>query len=156
MGITLLILLMFVFLALNGGRGRGASQTASLTSVDDYTGSEFETFVARVLEKRGFRVIEKGGSGDFGADLILEASVDRILVEVKRRKAGSSVGPSVVREALGAVQYHDCDRAMVVTNVEFTRAAEKQARGSEIVLVGREKLGEWMEMVGMNQRKEVA
>lgn len=115
------------------------------TAVDGMSGRQFEEFVARLLEKKGYRVQRKGGSGDFGADVICEAAQDRILVQAKKRTPPDTIGPSVIRDVVGGMSFHDCDQAMVVTNVDFSSAAEEQASCVPCELVGRENLKRWME-----------
>lgn len=134
-----------------GGR---RAKLPDISDVDEMSGGEFERFVGRLMEQRGWSVDQRGGSGDFGADLIAHAAADRIVVQAKRRKPSNAVGPGVIRKTVGAREYHDCTQAMVVTNSGFSRAATKTAEKTNVRLVDREELRRWVRSVEGSDRKE--
>ena len=115
----------------------------SLAEVDALTGPAFEAFLARLFERLGFRVERVGaGGGDFGADLVLERDGVRVAVQAKNYHS-ARVGNDAVQQAIAGASYYGCERAMVVTNSTYTRAARLQAAGSSlpVVLWGRKDLG---------------
>ena len=77
-------------------------------------------------------------SHDYGADLIVKKRGEKIVVQAKRYE--KNVGIAAVQEAVGSVAYYDADRAMVVTNSNFTKSARNLAKQNEVELWGREEI----------------
>ena len=104
----------------------------TLSEIDNMTGSQFEDFVAAVLEGNGYTIIEMTSTtGDFGADIIAERNEERIAVQCKRY--AKPVGVKAVQEAISAMKHYECDRCLVVTNNRFTRQAMVLASDNEVV-----------------------
>lgn len=101
-------------------------------NVENMTGLEFESYVAYIFRRQGYNVITTPKTGDFGADLILTKPNERICVQCKRYK--KPVGVSAVQEVATAKTYYDCEKAVVVTNSKFTKAANKLATANKVVL----------------------
>lgn len=117
-----------------------------LARIDQMSGQQFERRVGEVLRGRGYEVEQKGGVGDFGADMIASRGGRRYVVQAKRRAPDSKIGPKVVRATIGAREHFGCSRAMVVTNCQFSGRAEQQA-GRACRLVDRTELAEWMRQI---------
>lgn len=124
-------------------RERKRNRVLGLDKVDKMTGAEFERYIGDLLEARGFRVEHKGGSADFGADLIAARDGHRYVVQAKRRGPGRKVPPRIVRATIGAREHFGCNRAMVVTNQYFSDNATKQA-GTICQLIDRGHLADWI------------
>lgn len=73
--------------------------------------------------------------GDYGADLILTRGNERLLVQAKRWS--KPVGIKAVQEAAAARAHYRCDRALVVSNQEFTKSAQELTRSNQVELWGR-------------------
>lgn len=131
---------------LGGPLGVENAQARSVDAVDEMSGQEFEKYIGRVLESRGFEVDQKGGTGDFGADIIASREGQRYVVQAKRRVPDSKVGPRVIRATIGACEHFGCDRAMVITNCHFSDRAKEQA-GRACRLVARSELAKWIEEI---------
>ena len=104
-------------------------------------GIEFEKYLEKLFLALDFKVTRTPGSGDMGADLILESESKRIAVEAKRYS--SNVTPIAVRSLKGGMDYHSANEGWVITNSGFTDSAEKQAKENGIKLIdgkGLEKL----------------
>lgn len=118
---------------------------ATMEEIDAMGGHEFETYLVKVFRKMGYRAKNVGAKGgDFGADLVVERGGVRTAVQAKNYDKGR-VGNDAVQQAIAGATYYKCERAMVVTNSRFTRAAHEQAQGSEIIPValwGRKELEE--------------
>lgn len=115
---------------------------AGIYAVDEMTGEEFEEFLGELFERCGFDVSYTKGSGDFGADLILEDDGEIIVVQAKRYQG--TVGVKAVQEIVGAVKMYEADEAWVVTNSYFTKQAKELAESNDVFLMDRDKLIEFM------------
>ena len=105
--------------------------------LNNMTGVEFETYVARLLTKQGYVVQGTPTTGDQGADLIAQKNGKKIIVQVKRY--AGRVGNKAVQEAISALAYYKADEAWVVTNSRFTFSAEQLAYKANVRLIdGRE------------------
>lgn len=114
----------------------------SIRRVDQMDGVEFEKYLLYLFGKQGYRGHMTKTSGDFGADLILYDGEEKIAVQVKRYD--KPVGVAAVQQAMAGQNYYDCDRAMVATNMTFTRQAKQLAAKSNVELFDREDLLFWM------------
>lgn len=100
--------------------------------VDGMSGTEFESFLQRLLEKFGYRAYATAKSGDYGADLIVYKDGLRMVVQAKRYS--KSVGIKAVQEALGAVKHYSVSKALVITNSRFTKQACNLAASNDVEL----------------------
>lgn len=97
-------------------------------------GHEYEYQVAKYLRGHGYTgVTVTKGSGDFGVDVIAHKGGHKYAVQCKYYS--NSVGLSAVQEAVTGMAYYKCDRAMVVTNSSFTKAARDLARANNVLLL---------------------
>jgi hypothetical protein len=106
----------------------------------DISGSEFENLLYRLFVAMGYVVQKTGKVGDQGADLITNKDGQRIVIQAKRYTG--SVGNDAVQQAISAQKFYDCNRAMVVTNSNFTKEAFELAKVSNIRLIGSGELSE--------------
>lgn len=111
---------------------------AGTREVDQMTGGEFEARLAALFSALGYAVTRTKASGDFGADLVLEASGERVVVQAKRHER--AVGIEAVQQVIGATRYYDAGRAVVVTNSTCTPAAAALAASHGVELVERDRL----------------
>ena len=109
---------------------KGADHT--LNEIDNMTGTQFEEFVAAVLEGNGYEIQQMTSTtGDFGADVIAFKNGENIAVQCKRY--AKPVGVKAVQEAIAAMKHYDCDSCLVVTNSRFTKQAMELAGDNEVV-----------------------
>jgi HJR/Mrr/RecB family endonuclease len=113
-----------------------------LAEIDEMDGTEFEEYVCRLLEHRGFQAALTGGSDDRGVDIVAEREAIRCAVQVKRH--WGMISRHAVSDAVGGMRHYDCNAAMVVTNSYFTESAVALAESNDCALVDREVLQEWM------------
>lgn len=97
--------------------------------VDRLEGATFEQYLRAVFKYSGYTVRHTGGTGDFGADLILYKEGKKTVVQAKQSKA--KVGVKAVQQVMGAMNYYNCKSALVVTNNSYTAAAKKLASSSK-------------------------
>ncbi|WP_231879518.1 restriction endonuclease [Methylomonas koyamae] len=117
-------------------RRYGQQKAAELNQL---SGTEFEVFLAGLFGSHGYQVELTPTTGDYGADLLLFKSGQRIAVQAKCYTG--SVGVSAVQEALAGMAYYQCHAAWVVTTGNFTTNAVELAYKSNVQLVGSTELG---------------
>lgn len=113
-------------------------RASGIHEVDKMTGVQFEEYLRLLFTSTGYKVLTTPASGDFGADLILEKGDKRIAVQAKRYK--TNIGIKAVQEVAGAKSHYKANETWVVTNSNFTKAAEKLAASNNVRLVGRDQL----------------
>ena len=96
-------------------------------------GYQFEYQCAEILKRNGFsRVQVTQSSGDQGVDII--ARKHRKKYGIQCKYYSYPVGNKAVQEAYAGANFYDCDKAMVMTNLTFTRAATELAEKLEVEL----------------------
>ena len=96
-------------------------------------GFEFENRCAAFLKTKGYRKITvTPPSGDQGIDIIAYKSGLKYGIQCKYYSA--PVGNKAVQEAYSGARFYDCDRAAVMTNHTFTKAARELADKLEVEL----------------------
>lgn len=112
------------------------------------TGTQFEGFVAGLLERDGCEDVRvSGGAGDRGADVTaIDPNGWRVVVQCKRYAPGRPVGDPDLQRFVGtAFDEHGAHTALFVTTSRFTRAAQDLARRRRVVLVDGVRLRRWIE-----------
>ena len=105
----------------------------TMSEINLLSGTEFESYVARILQRSGWDVSGTPVTGDQGADLIASKGNRKIAVQVKRYT--SSVGNSAVQEVVGAVRFYGANEGCVITNSSFTPSARSLAQKNDIRLI---------------------
>ncbi|MBD2296164.1 restriction endonuclease [Anabaena sphaerica FACHB-251] len=105
---------------------------------DSMSGVEFEEFLAELLSEYGYLVTQTGYSQDYGADLILYKDNIKIVVQAKR--SNKPVGVRAVQEVVGAINYYQANKAIVITNNDFSSNAHNLAKASQVELWDRRRL----------------
>jgi restriction system protein len=101
--------------------------------VNTMTGIEFEHYVAKLLEERGYTDIKLTERYDLGVDII--ACKGGIIWGVQVKRSSGLVKAIAVRQVVTALKHYGCDRAMVVTNGTYSRPAINLAKSNNCVLV---------------------
>jgi restriction system protein len=125
---------------------------SDLAAVDHMSGIEFEEFVAAQLRTVGWGVAHTASTGDYGVDLVARKGNARMAVQCKRQ--AKAVGVAAVQQVVAGARHHGCDRAVVVTNQAFTKAARQLAATHRCRLVGREQLHIWTRAEGRRRQPE--
>ena len=104
--------------------------------------TEFEEYVAKLLDHRGYTTKVVGQAGDMGVDVIARKGPEKYAVQVKRYS--NPVSRTAVSDAVAGQAYHGCNAAMVVTNSYFTKGAKALAQSTNCQLVDRDTLAKWI------------
>jgi restriction system protein len=109
-------------------------------------GFEYEAYVSRVLTEHGWKVWNKGDSGDQGVDVVAEGYGVILAIQCKRYQG--SVGNSAVQEIYaGRLIIDPRARAAVCTNAEYTRSAKQLAAATGVLLLHHDDLPKLSELV---------
>lgn len=108
----------------------------TISKIDALTGEEFEDVCALIFKYAGYTVQKTGGSGDYGADLVVSKRF-KIVVQAKLYyKHG--VGNHSVQEVTSALKYYKADFACVITNWKYTNNAKTIAQIQNVILINRD------------------
>lgn len=121
-----------------GGRGakeRKAYQRSGMTAIDAMTGRQFEVLLENFFANKGYRVARIGGRGDFGADLLLNDSHGRMIVQARRWNG--VVRHDAVQQAIDAMTRYRAPRALVVTSSDYSQHAVTVANSNGVILWNR-------------------
>lgn len=116
------------------------ARAPSRNALESMGWSEFEALVGETFRRRGFSVIERGGSApDGGVDLELRLGNDKYLVQCKQWKT-QKIGVATVRELYGVMAADGAVGGFVVASGEFTEEAKRFVEGRSIELVATDTL----------------
>jgi len=87
-------------------------------------GIEFEEFLRDLYDALGY-VVHKTDINDQGADLIVMHGGEKIVIQAKRYK--NKVNNSAIQQVFTAKAFYECDKAIVITNSEYTKSAREVA-----------------------------
>ena len=109
------------------------------------TPGEFEDEVARLLERQGYRAVQRvGDTGDLGVDIFCVDCVDevgnRIVVQCKRYAPDRLIGSPAIQSFFGMVAHHGAHRGLYVTTSAFTVPARTLAEQRDIDLTDGQEL----------------
>ncbi len=116
----------------------------SWEDVDSMDGGDFEWFVADLLYTNGFDNVDvTPQSGDYGADVVAYQNGEKCVIQCKRYSG--NCGQSPVREIFAAKTHYSAQRAIVVTNAFFSKAAQTLAASTDVELWDRDVLHHMMD-----------
>lgn len=103
-------------------------------------GRAFERYAADIFRGMGYAVQRTGVTGDFGADLILERSGRKTVVQCK--DWNGKAGVVAIQQITGAKAYYGAEEMIAAARGGFTRAAEKLAESNGVRLLDGDDLKE--------------
>lgn len=113
------------------------------SQIDGLSGIEFEKILTDKFNELGFFAEQTKGSGDFGADIIVETKLQsKIIIQCKR--FNTKVNLKAVQEVIGAIGHYEADIGIVITNNEFLNSAKKLAKSNDVELWDRDKLSKFL------------
>ena len=111
---------------------------SGIADIDKMDGKTFEKYLEVLFKKLGYKVERTRYVGDYGADLVTAKDGIKVAIQAKRNKR--KVGINAVQEAVASKGHYKCDKAMVVTNSYFTKAAKELAKSNHVELWERDQL----------------
>jgi len=110
----------------------------TLGELRSLTPTQFELFVAQLLQDLGYRQVKHtGGPGDLAADIICRDGNGLLtVVQCKRYAPSHHVGSPEVQQFIGMMTvHHHADRGMYVTTSSFTQPAINLAKQHNVTLI---------------------
>ncbi len=115
-------------LAVAGGqRSRRRAARRSVEGLRKLHPADFEAEVGRWLQREGWHVERRGGTGDGGIDLLARRRGETLAVQCKRYAEHATVTASQVRELYGAAVAEGATGAMLVTTGHISAPAQSWA-----------------------------
>jgi hypothetical protein len=87
----------------------------------------YEELVAQELRSEGYQTEATSTTNDWGVDLFATRGPERLAVQVKKYRGVRLVNRQQVFELYGAARYFDCSGAVIATDGELRRDAERAA-----------------------------
>jgi DNA segregation ATPase FtsK/SpoIIIE-like protein len=128
-------------------------RSADMGALDRMTGIEFEHALAQLFTDLGYGAVVTQASRDFGADIVLSRSGQKIVVQAKRYLG--TLGLDAVQEASAARLHYGAVRAIVVTTSAFTAPAQSLAQTTGVELWDRQRLNEELASVAGHRTSKV-
>jgi len=110
-------------------------------SIDQMEGLEFEDYIVQMLTQQGYTDVCLTEKYDYGIDIIAHKDKVRWGVQVKRYSG--LVKANAVRQAVTALNYYDCDRAMVITNSRYSSVVVRLAESNNCKLIDGDIIKQW-------------
>jgi hypothetical protein len=104
----------------------------SIEDVDLMSGLDFEQFIAELFRKKGYRADVTKASGDQGIDVVVSKNGESIGIQAKCYTG--SVGNSAIQEVVAGKIHYKLDKALVITNSNFTDSARQLAKSNAVIL----------------------
>jgi restriction system protein len=134
-GWALVIGSALIWLSVYGARLQRAQREALQNDahVPSMSPLEYEQFVARELERAGWKVKHCGAAGDQGCDVLAYRDGFRLVVQCKLYRG--RVGNAAVQEIVGARRHYRAHLMAVVAPAGFTPSALALARSNGVHLL---------------------
>lgn len=114
-----------------------------LSQIQELDPTDFEHFVAHMLQRMGYAVEVTGQTGDEGVDLIARRDSAVAVVQCKRYRG--TVAASVVRDLYGTMMHNHATEAWLVTSGKVSKQAREWAEGKPMYLFDGDRLQWWLD-----------
>jgi len=135
--------------------GSEKAPSISLDRLRSMSPYQFEEFVAKLWNTRGWDARTTTDSDDGGVDVIAEHDLvtgedrrTREMIQVKQKGEGYTVGVKVIRNLNGSELVKPKDNLVVVTTGTYTSRAKESAEKNDVELIDKDRL---MKMVRENE-----
>lgn len=130
-------LLLFVSVLIQKKKEHALSKSG-IKQIDRMDGVQFEYYLSTLFKNLGYKVQVTEASGDYGADLILQKSDEKIVIQAKRYS--KNVGIKAVQEIIASKIHYKANAAWVVSNSFYTKSAKNLAQTTDVKLIDRTEL----------------
>ncbi len=139
-GVSKLLQKLFTFVGKHQGYIRDRRVEAhTIEEIDEMDGEAFEHYIANLLARLNFKSIKVTAySQDNGLDISAKFEGLHYGFQCKRWK--KNIPLSAIQEIYTAKELYQLDRAVVITNSGFTRAAIDAAIKLDVILIDRKRL----------------
>ncbi|MEK3866366.1 restriction endonuclease [Paenibacillus sp. FSL H7-0716] len=133
-GLVIVVTIMIVV----GKKRAERLKKSGIADIDKMEGIQFEKYLGHLFRAQGYKAEVTKAAGDYGADLIIEKDGKKIVVQAKRYN--KNVGIKAVQEAQASIAHYGASEAWVVSNSDYTAAANDLAKSNRVKLINREAL----------------
>lgn len=105
---------------------------ASINNIDNKKGWTLDKYLENMFDKLGYQIEGTRYINDHCADMLVTKNELKCIIQAECDKR--KVGVNVLKKALSAKAYYNCDKAMVITNSHYTRQAIEFAGANEVEL----------------------
>lgn len=110
----------------------------NLQDLDPY---KFEEAVSLMFKAQGFKNVRTtSGSGDYGADILMEDKRNKYVVEVKKYSRDNLIGRPALQKLQGACEHYRAMGMKFVTLGYFSNEAKNYAKNNNIHLINGDEL----------------
>ena len=115
--------------------------------IDKLPGHDFEDLVEKLIKHLGFITEERNRSADGGIDIraISEKPILKGLYIIQCKRYKKPISESIIRDLYGVVSSERANKGILITNSNFTKAAEKFAKNKPLELINGNKLVQLLE-----------
>ncbi|PFX61612.1 hypothetical protein COL36_10405 [Bacillus wiedmannii] len=113
-------------------------ESITIEVIDTMDGYQFEEFVAQLFQDMGYKTEVTSSSGDYGIDVI--ASRKGLKIGIQAKRYSDKVPNKAVQEVIAGIAFYNLDQGLVITNNYYTKQAQNQAKGTNVLLWDREML----------------
>lgn len=114
--------------------------SSGIKDIDKMDGLQFEFYLQALFKELGYKTEVTKGSNDFGADLIIKKDSEKTVIQAKRYKYKNHVSIDAVQQIYTAIPYYKANSGWIITNSQYTKSAEKLASVTNVKLIDRYKL----------------
>ena len=111
-------IVFFIVKLLDKKRFNKYLENISIKDIDGLDGHAFEDVMYELFKNAGIKVEKTPKSRDYGADLIINTKLEKIVVQCKLYY-NHNVGNSAIQEINTAKNYYDATMGVVITNSYF-------------------------------------
>ena len=111
---------------------------SGIADIDIMDGRQFEHYLNYLFKSQGYSVKVTRAAGDYGADLVLEKTGRKIVVQAKRYS--KNIGIEAVQQVHSSINYYKASEAWVLSNRNYTEPAHNLAKLNGVRLIGRDEL----------------
>lgn len=133
-------LLKFIYYKIKENKYHKKLASSGIKDIDKMDGLQFEFYLQALFKELGYKTEVTKGSNDFGADLIIKKDSEKTVIQAKRYKYKNHVSIDAVQQIYTAIPYYKANSGWIITNSQYTKSAEKLASVTNVKLIDRYKL----------------
>lgn len=118
------------------------NRSLTIANIDYMNGLEFEHYISKILNSKGYKARVTRASNDYGVDIVASDKDDKYSIQVKRYN--TNVSRRAVSDAVAGKSIYNCNKAMVITNSFYSPGAIELAKSTSCILVDRDELKLWI------------
>lgn len=111
----------------SSGSSSSAPEWYGRVEANEMTPREYEQYIARLWERKGYETKVTPDSNDRGIDIIATKPGQKVVIQAKKNSEGNPVSRPTVQKTYAAGVAEGADEVVVVTTASFTQPARNEA-----------------------------